>query len=112
MKDDDTQFSLENAIREVIKEQGEEHLYTVLLKGKKPVHTEIYTEAFYKLGNIRDVEDKTTMTYSKEQLNEKYKGSIMEAYLALFEKEEATEETEKAFQYGIEALLESGEELL
>ena len=112
VKDDDTQFSLENAIREVIKEQGEEHLYTVLLKGKKPVHTEIYTEAFYKLGNIRDVEDKTTMTYSKEQLNEKYKGSIMEAYLALFEKEEATEETEKAFQYGIEALLESGEELL
>ena len=36
----------------------------------------------------------------------------MEAYLALFEKEELTEEMEKAFQYGVEALLESGEELL
>ena len=52
------------------------------------------------------------MAYSKEQLKENYKGSIMEAYLALFEKEEITEETEKAFQYGVEALLESGEELL
>ena len=37
---------------------------------------------------------------------------FMEAYLALFEKEERTEEMEKAFQYGVEALLESGEELL
>ena len=111
-KEKSTQFSLENAIREIIEEQGEEHLYTILLEGKKPAHTEFFTDAFYKLGNIRDVEDKTTMAYSKEQLKENYKGSIMEAYLALFEKEEKTENLEKAFQYGVEALLESGEELL
>ncbi len=109
---DTTQFSLENAIREAIGEQGEEHLYTILLEGKKPAHTEFFTDAFYKLGNIREVEDKTTMAYSKEQLKENYKGSIMEAYLALFEQEELTEEMEKAFQYGVEAFLESGEELL
>ena len=109
---DTTQFSLENAIRKAIGEQGEEYLYTILLEGKKPAHTEFFTDAFYKLGNIREVEDKTTMAYSKEQLKENYKGSIMEAYLALFEQEELTEEMEKAFQYGVEALLESGEELL
>lgn len=112
VENDTTHFSLENTIREAIKEQGEEHLYTVLLKGKKPAHTEFFTDAFYKLGNIRDVEDKTQIAYSKEQLKENYKGSIMESYLALFEKEEITEETEKAFQYGVEALLESGEEIL
>ena len=109
---DTTQFSLENAIREAIREQGEEHLYTILLEGKKPACTEFFKDAFYKLGNIREIEDKTTMAYSKEQLKENYKGSIMEAYLTLFEQEEWTEETKKAFQYGVEALLESGEELL
>ena len=61
-----------------IGEQGEEHLYTILLEGKKPVHTEFFTDAFYKLGNVREIEDKTTMAYSKEQLKENYKGSIME----------------------------------
>ena len=108
---DTTQFSLENVIREEMKKQGEEHLYTILLEGRKPAHTEFFTDAFYKLGNIRNVEDRTTMAYSKEQLKESYKGSIMEAYLALFEQEETTEQVEKAFQYGVEALLESGEEL-
>ena len=82
---DTTQFSLESAIREAIGEQGEEHLYTIFLEGKKPAHTEFFTDAFRKLGNVREVEDKTTMAYSKEQLKENYKGSIMEAYLTLFE---------------------------
>lgn len=31
---DTTQFSLENEIRKAIGEQGEEHLYTILLEGK------------------------------------------------------------------------------
>ncbi len=108
---DTTQFSLENTVREKIKEEGEEHLYTIVLEGKKPTHTEFFIDAFYKLGNIRDVEDKTTISYSKSQLRENYKGSIMEVYLSLFQQEGITEEEEKAFQYGVEALLESGEEL-
>ena len=100
----------------IIESDGTVYLSGVTAARKdKPISQhpeEQFHDAFYKLGNIREVEDKTTMAYSKEQLKENYKGSIMEAYLALFEQEELTEEMEKAFQYGVEAFLESGEELL
>lgn len=111
VQDDTTQFSLENSVKRAIKEKGEKNIYTIVLEGKKAVDTEFFTDSFYKLGNIREVEDRMVTAYSKGQLKERYKGSIMETYIALFDQENNTAETEKAFQYGVEALLESGEEL-
>ena len=65
-----------------------------------------------KLGNLVSLEDHTHRAYSISQLLEEYEGSVLEEYIRSFDIEHLTEEEEKILRLGIEALLESGEELL
>ena len=93
--------------RDVYKRQ---HLYCVTLEGSRAFGTEFLLDRLYALGNVREIQDNTRLAYSVEMLKEKYRGSILETYIRLLEQEKGEEE-EKALTYGIEALLESGEEL-
>ena len=58
------------------------------------------------------MEDFTRKAYSVRQLLEEYEGSVLEEYIQSFDIGHLTEEEEKILRFGIEALLESGEELL
>lgn len=110
VKEQTTQFSLEDTLEKAIQERGVQHLYCVTLEGNRAFRTEFLPDRLYPLGNVREIQDNTRLAYSVDTLKEKYKGSILETYIRLLE-EEDTEEWKKALGYGVEALLESGEEM-
>lgn len=110
VKETTTQFSLENTLEKAMQDRGMQHLYCITLEGKRAFGTEFLLDRLYALGNVREIQDNTRLAYSVEMLKEKYRGSILETYIRLLEQEKGEEE-EKALTYGIEALLESGEEL-
>ncbi len=107
-----TQVSLEDGLERILEEHGRQHIYTILLEGIRGKHTEFLPDSLKKLGNIVSVEDCTRKAYSVRQLLEEYEGSVLEEYIQSFDIGHLTEEEEKILRFGIEALLESGEELL
>lgn len=107
-----TQVSLENSVERILEEYGRQHIYSILLEGIRGKYTEFFPDSLKKLGNIVSVEDCTRKAYSVKQLLEAYEGSVLEEYIRSFDMEHLTEEEEKILRLGIEALLESGEELL
>lgn len=106
-----TQYALENTLKKVVEEKGKQHIYSILLEGKKSLDTEFLEERLYKTGNIREIQDRTHPAYAVDKLKQRYEGSILEAYMDTFSAENRTKEEEKALHYGIEALLLSGEDL-
>lgn len=65
-----------------------------------------------KLGNILEVRDSTHRAYSFSRLLKQYEGSVLAEYIRSFPLEQLSGEEEKILRLGVEALLESGEELL
>ena len=106
-----TQYTLCQKISELLEEKGKEHIYTLILQGKRDPETEFQLDRLYSLGNIRQVEDKSRPDWSLEELCRKHRGSLLEEYIRSFEGAKGEEE-KKALDYGIRALLETGEEIL
>lgn len=107
-----TQYSLEHTLAKAVEERGRQHIYSVFLEGEKSLDMEFFEDNLYKIGNIREVEDRTRPAYAIEMLKTKYEGSVLAEYIRGFNEEGRSEEEEKALCYGIEALLLSGEEML
>lgn len=107
-----TQVSLEKGLEKILEERGRQHIYTILLEGKRGNYTEFFTDDLMKLGNILEVRDSTHRAYSFDQLLKQYEGSVLAEYIRSFPLEQLSGEEEKILRLGVEALLESGEELL
>ena len=107
-----TQVSLEKGLEKILEERGRQHIYTILLEGTRGSHTEFYTDSLMKLGNILEVRDDTHRAYSFNQLLKQYDGSVLAEYIRSFPLESLSKEDENILRLGVEALLESGEELL
>ena len=110
VKESTTQFSLEQALARLMEEKGGKNLYRILIKGEHAMGTEFDTERIMKLGNVREVIDQSHTVYDKESLMRRYRGSLIETYVKRFSGEELSAREEKAFAYGIEALMASREE--
>ena len=106
-----TQYTLRQRISGLLEENGKEHIYTLILQGERDPETEFQLSQLYSLGNIREVEDKSRPAWSLEELCRKYRGSLLEEYIRSFG-DDPGEEEKKALDYGIRALLETGEEIL
>lgn len=105
-----TQFSLEQALSRLMKEKGEKNLYRIVIKGERGMGTEFDTERMMKLGNVREVTDESHTVYDKEALMRQYRGSLIESYVKRFDGEGRSVREQKAFAYGMEALMASREE--
>ena len=106
-----TQYELEQKVVQMLKKE-KQNLCCLKLEGSRAMDAFFDFNRFYKLGNVRDVQDMTHPSYQKEVLKQKYGGTLIEAYAEAFAHKNLTEKEKKAFAYGIEALLEAREESL
>lgn len=110
VKESTTQFSLEQALVRLMEEKGRNNLYRILIKGEHAMGTEFDMVRIMKLGNVREAVDQSHTVYDRESLMRQYRGSLIESYVKRFDGRELSATEEKAFVYGMEALMASREE--
>ncbi len=103
---EDTMGSIYRKLCAKIAENGKDHIYEVILKGRRHASLEIMEEKLKSAGNIRVMIDETEKFYDYEQLCEAHRGQLLERYIRSFEKPENDTE-KKALAYGTEAILEA-----
>ena len=101
-----TQFELESKINEVIKQSGEDNIFTIILSGYRNGEIFFASKNIMQLGNIVKVIDETKPDYDVERLYRQHKGSLIGDYIEHFSDRNGEVE-QKAFYYGLNALLEA-----
>jgi DNA repair exonuclease SbcCD nuclease subunit len=108
VREDTTQYALEDMLRAQIAACGKENIYRLVLKGRRAPEALFLTERLRQAGNITEVVDETRPSYQLSELEKRYGGTLVGSYIAWFrEKETLTEVEEKALYYGLQALLET-----
>lgn len=107
LREDSTQLSLEDMLRMDIKKQGARNIYHVVLKGIRAPELMLISEKLKGMGNIIEVEDLSRPAYDVGELWKRYNGTLIGDYIGHFLGRELTPEEEKAFYYGLQALLET-----
>ncbi len=103
--DADTTFSLRDKLEKKIEERGWQHIYRVILQGKREPQIHFDKEKLMEFGMVLEVEDQTMPAFHLEELKRKYAGQMIGRYIESFEGHERSQIEEKALQYGLEALL-------
>lgn len=106
LTEEDTMVSIYRALRERIRQEGERHIYDVVLTGECHGALEILEEKLKSAGNIRLVADETEKKFDYEQLKVQYQGCLLERYISSFEGCSGQVEKE-AMQVGTAAILEA-----
>lgn len=107
LKEEMTEFELEDVISREMHREGEENLFKIILKGTKGMHFRPDPERICRLGNVTAVEDQSRPVYDMDFLKEKYRGNLIGAYLSGFEGEELSDQEELVRRIGLEVLLET-----
>lgn len=105
-----TQYSLEQAVSQTLGSRDDKNLYCLVLRGERSMDIEFDTRRLLALGKVREVADETRPAYDKKALAKQYRGTLMEAFIREFDRDNLSETEEKAFQYGLEALMGAREE--
>lgn len=107
LREESTQFSLEEMLKTDIMKRGGRNIYRVILRGERAPELLIMTEKLKALGNITEVLDESRPCYDLEELWGQYKGTLIGDYIEYFRSEKKTAVEEKALYYGLQALLET-----
>lgn len=110
VKEETTQFELEEWVHKAIREAGEDNIYRVRLRGLRDVKTEFSARRLEQTGNVSEVVDETRPAYDFTELSQIYEGGLIGEYVDCFAGSEDPVE-QKALFYGIEALLDAKREL-
>lgn len=84
LTEEDTMNGLFHRLLGIIEEQGRNHIYDVILKGKRHASLEIMEDKLKSAGNIRVIRDETEPFFDYERLKKEYQGSLLERYLNSF----------------------------
>jgi DNA repair exonuclease SbcCD nuclease subunit len=105
-----TNLSVQENSKQMIQEQGEQHMYQILLEGRKDPDLLINTQALQELGNVMEVIDQTVLDYDFDVLYQENKDNLVGAYISkITNSSEDAQLREKALYYGIQALLNAKE---
>lgn len=107
LREDSTQFSLEEMMKTDIMKRGGRNIYRVILRGIRAPELLVMTEKLKELGNITEVLDESHPAYDLEELWKQYKGTLIGDYIEYFWSKKKTAVEEKALYYGLQALLET-----
>ena len=102
----DTMGSIYRTLCEKVTENGTDHVYDVIIKGKRHASLELMEEKLKTAGNVRMITDETEKYYDYEKLREDYEGRLLEKYISSFRGCENDLE-KKALSFGVEAILEA-----
>lgn len=108
VREDSTQYSLEEMMKMDIMKRGGKNIYKVVLQGWHAPETLLFPEKLRALGNVAEILDETRPAYDLEDLSRRYSGTLVGDYIAYFLKKDMTLVEEKALYYGLQALLETG----
>ena len=101
-----TQFELANEISVAMEEKGLDNIFVVTIEGFRNGEIFFSSSRIMELGNIIKVIDESKPNFDIEKLYHQYKGSLIGDYIEYFtDKEDET--SQKAFYYGLNALLEA-----
>lgn len=109
---DYTSADISNIVESQIKELGKDNIYRVLLRGRVDSNIQINLSALSKRYNINEVIDKTQYDYDVNELLAGNENNLLGRFIKALSDEESNENEEirkKALKYGIEALLEAGD---
>ena len=108
VREDSTQYSLEDMLRSDIRSRGSNNLYQVTLQGLRAPELLLLPEKLLALGNITEVVDESRPAYDLSEMERQYSGTLIGDYIAHFRNQGTLSETEKkALYYGLQALLET-----
>ena len=107
VNEETTQPMLEESLKEQIFQKGGLNIYRVILQGERSPEVLLIPEKLKAFGNITEVLDETRPAYDLEALGRQYAGTLIGDYIAFFMKKDRNIVEEKAFFYGLQALLET-----
>ena len=105
VREDSTQYSLEEMMKTDIMKRGGRNIYKVLLQGCHAPETVLFPEKLKTLGNVAEILDETRPAYDLDELSRRYSGTLVGDYIAHFCRKDMTLVEEKALYYGLQALL-------
>lgn len=107
LREDSTQLSLEDMLRMDIKKLGSRNIYRVVLEGVRSPDLLLINEKLKGMGNVIEVEDHSRPAYDPEALLRQYGGTLIGDYIEYFLEKDRSPVEDKAFYYGLQALLET-----
>lgn len=101
-----TNGSLIDKAGEIIKTNGEQHIYSLCIKGVRDEQIQFNTEALKSLGNVLEIVDESLPDYDFDALYRDNSDNLIGLFIKrIRENADQDEVAKKALYYGIEALL-------
>ena len=107
VKEETTQISLEETLKEEIYKRGGLNIYRVILQGFRAPELLLIPEKLKAYGNVIEVQDESRPSYDLEALRKQYSGTLIGDYISYFMEKDRNIVEEKALYYGLQALLET-----
>lgn len=107
VREDSTQYALEEMLRTDIMNYGGRNIYRVILKGFRNPDLILIPEKLKRQGNIIDVTDETQPMYDLDVLEKRYAGTLIGEYISHFRRKTCSSVEMKALYYGLQALLQT-----
>lgn len=107
VREDTTQYALEEMLRMDIMKKGVKNIYRVVLNGVCAPDFLLLPEKLKALGNVIEIQDDSRPGYDLEALLKRYDGTLIGDYIRCFTEKTCTAVEEKALYHGLQALLET-----
>lgn len=107
---DSTNGQVVDRIRELIRSDGSQHIYSILVQGLRDESIRFDWSDIYSLGNILEVRDETVPDYDFDALYRENEDNLIGLFIQkIRESKKEDEITKKALYYGMEALIRAKE---
>ena len=107
LREGSTQASLEDMLRADLASRGRMNIYRIIIKGNRAPELLLLPEKLKSFGYVTEVLDESRPAYDLEELQKKYKGTLIGDYISYFLEKDRNLVEEKALYYGLQALLET-----
>ena len=107
LKEDSTQYSLEEMLKNAILKKGGQNIYRLVIRGSRSPELVLLTERLKRLGNVVEVLDESVPAYDLKELARRFRGTLIGDFIEHFSGRELSVVEEKALYHGLQALMET-----